>query len=571
MESRFQEYIDDVCGGIRGAHRRAEISDELLSHLEERYEQNLAVGLDADAAEADAVAHMGSREALRKTFSALYPFSSIDYLRSALNFLMTGLLFSHIHLNFFVGSEQLTTLLGQFLLFYALFKLYTADRYLQTALVLYVLYLSGSTFCTWTAYYCLPAPPYLWFLQIAVAVLLAAAYGFLFAGLHRLCRQNPVEGTKEPHLLFCGAIPIGIQLFFITVLTATDSGSEIQLSGLEGYFLLFSLLIVSAGLQRAKKRLCHTESPFILRAPLQKRGKLCYALLSALLLVVLPLGSMCHAAMRAPETAPYVRQDVETADADVNEARENMRRLGFPEAYLNDLPDSEILHYQHAAHMTVCREEEMLARFAEEAPTDTQIRAYAFFFPKEALQTEGDALRMLYVLENFDAQSFHGRDGFYFQFSDRDFWAYAPSVRDSAQFPAFFSLILADCGGKTVSAAPLYTVPYQGKGGIPNTYTGCEFAFPRKAENRRAYFADTAQLRADPEKSSSYNSGYVSAVSFHKQAPFYLLHNNTLKLAEQQFSADMFSLMFQPSDPTVAKYNANCFVENADGVPEKMQ
>ncbi len=569
MESRFQEYIDYVCGGIRSKRTRADVSDELLSHLEARYEQNRAVGLEEEAAQAEAVAHMGSRKALRKTFSKLYPFSAVDYMRAALNFFMVGLLFTHIHIDFFVGSEQITVFVGQLLILFALFKLYTADRRIRTALILYPLYLLGNTACAWIAYYYIPVPPHLRLLQILTVCLLASAYGFFFAGLHRLCRQNPVENTKDPHLLFCGITTVGIQLFFIVILACTGADSKIELGGF-GYILLAAVLIVLAGMQRAKKRLCHTDSPFLLRKPLQTYGKLCYALLSVLLLVVLPLGSMCHAAMRPPKAALYVQNDIETAEADIREARENMLRLGFPEVYIKDLPDSEILNYRHATFMTVCREE-AVARAAEENPTVTQVHTYAFFFPKEATKTERSALRMLYVLENFDAQSFHGRDGFYFQFSGDEFWAYTPSVREIEGLSAFFSLILADCDGETVSAAPLYTVPYQDADGMPKAYTGCEFTFPRKAVNRRAYFADTAQFRSDTEQLLNYDSGYVAAVSYHKKAPFYLLHTNTLQMSEQKFSADMYSLLFQPSDPTVEQRNEDCLVQNADGSPERMQ
>lgn len=110
MESRFQDYIDYVCSGIRSKRTRAEISDELLSHLAERYEQNRAVGQAEVDAQALAAEQMDDREKLRQKFAALYRFYTPDYLRTALNCLLFGLFFIFTRLNLFPFSDRILPL-----------------------------------------------------------------------------------------------------------------------------------------------------------------------------------------------------------------------------------------------------------------------------------------------------------------------------------------------------------------------------------------------------------------------------------------------------------------------------
>ena len=74
-------YIDNVWKGIRDRKVKNELKDELLSHLLEIYEINIALGLSDDDALKDAVAHMGDSEAVSKTFKQIYPISSAEYFR----------------------------------------------------------------------------------------------------------------------------------------------------------------------------------------------------------------------------------------------------------------------------------------------------------------------------------------------------------------------------------------------------------------------------------------------------------------------------------------------------------
>ena len=118
MESRFQEYIDYVCGGIRSKRTRADVSDELLSHLEARYEQSRAVGQDEIIAQSLAIEQMGNREKLRQKFAALYRFYTPDYLRTALNCLLFGLIFIFTRLNLFPYADSILPFVGQMLILY---------------------------------------------------------------------------------------------------------------------------------------------------------------------------------------------------------------------------------------------------------------------------------------------------------------------------------------------------------------------------------------------------------------------------------------------------------------------
>ncbi len=68
----FETYINNVCKGIRDKETKTEVHEELLSHMLEIYDTNIALGLGHDEAQKDVLRHMGDSGAISKTFEQLY-------------------------------------------------------------------------------------------------------------------------------------------------------------------------------------------------------------------------------------------------------------------------------------------------------------------------------------------------------------------------------------------------------------------------------------------------------------------------------------------------------------------
>lgn len=135
----FEEFTDYVCKKIMSTRKKAEVKEELWSHLMDIYEQNRATGMQHTDAQKNAVEHMGDRKTLQNSMAQLYSISPPDYMRSSLNFLIFGILFSHVHLNFFAGADQIFAFFGEMLVLYALFKLREVSSKIKTAFYIYPL------------------------------------------------------------------------------------------------------------------------------------------------------------------------------------------------------------------------------------------------------------------------------------------------------------------------------------------------------------------------------------------------------------------------------------------------
>ena len=515
MEIRFQEYIDYVCGGIRSKHARAEVADELLSHLEERYEQSRACGQDEIIAGKLATEQMGDREKLRQKFAALYRFYTPDYLRTALNCLLFGLLFIFTRINLFAYADRILPFVGQILILYALYRLHSINKPIKIAARIYLVYLFMDNLRLFLSLYFVPDRLYVYVIGVIAVLLLTAAYTALFWGLEEACCTNTVYGDKPPHLMLC-ALSLWWTSFWFCVLATNGEPIPDTDWAWFGTQTALPLCITYFGFRRAKRILCHSDPEFSLQHLPTKRGKRIFgAVLCAFLL--LPFASMCCAALRTPKSEPYsITDTAETAET-VAAARQHALDLGLPAAVLNDLPDSEILRYRSAQHMET-----------ENVYKESELTCTVYiFYTMEQWTSDGvhlsEAVRILYAINDFDAQKVHLRDGFYFWFDADDFRGY------SAQDGQTFHLILGEKDGNIHRAQPFLSYPSD------NNYVGAragfDFAFPKHSENRRAYFANSAVMQIRNFSKITYVSGDY----YHRFFPMYLESNNHKERALERF------------------------------------
>lgn len=520
MESRFQEYIDYVCGGIRSKRTRAEISDELLSHLEERYEQNRAVGQDEIIAQSLAIEQMGNREKLRQKFAALYRFYTPDYLRTALNCLLFGLFFIFTRLNLFPYADSILPFVGQMLILYALYRLHSINKPIKIAARIYLVYLFADNLRLFLSLYFTPDRLFVYITGVIAVLLLTASYTALFWGLDEACRVNTAYGEKPPLLILCALALLWTSYLFCVLATSEYPILSTDFQELSIYTCI-PLCITFFGFRRTKRILCHSEPEFSLKNLPTKRGKRIFvAVLCAFLL--LPFAAMCGAALRTPTAAPYSVTDTEETEETVAAARQHLLDLGLPASVLNDLPDSEVLRYRSAQHMEI-----------QEVYTKSKLSCviYVFYTIEQWAsdsETPSEAVRILYAFDGFDAQKVHLRDGFYFWFNADDFLGYSGQDRQT------FHLILGERDGELCRAQPFLSYPDK------NTYAGAragfDFSFPKHSENRRAYFANSAVVQ-------SYRSSkitYVNGEYYHQFFPLYLEHRNHKERAEARFTDRVF-------------------------------
>lgn len=519
MESRFQEYIDYVCSGIRSKRTRADVSDELLSHLEARYAQNRAVGQDEIIAQSLAIEQMGNREKLRQKFAALYRFYTPDYLRTALNCLLFGLFFIFTRLNLFPYAESILPFVGQMLILYALYRLHSINKPIKIAARIYLVYLLADNLRLFLALYFAPDRLFVYVTGVIAVLLLTAAYTALFWGLDRACDTNFAYGDKPSLLILC-ALALWWASFLLCVFAVNG---ELLTAEDWGYFhaeTILPLCITFFGFRRTKRILCHSEPEFSLLNPPTKRGKRIFAAVLCFFLL-LPFASMCGAALRTPTVEAYSTADTAEPAKVTAAARQHLLDLGLPASVVNDLPDSEVLQYRSAQHMET----------HEAYPMSDLVCTVYIFYTMEQWGSDGEtiseAVRILYAFDGFDAQKVHLRDGFYFWFDPDDFLGYSPQRQQT------FQLILSEKDSTVYRAQPFLSYPQDEYVGAR---AGFDFAFPKHSENRRAYFANSAVMQSN--RSSKIT--YVNGEYYHQFFPLYLEHRNHKERAEARFTNRVF-------------------------------
>ncbi|MGN0520827.1 MAG: permease prefix domain 1-containing protein [Candidatus Fimenecus sp.] len=481
---QFEEYLQYVCAGIQSHRKRAEIHDELLGHLEDNYERALATGHTAAEAENEALTNMGDREVLRGKFALLYKFSPPEYMRSTVNCLIFGLLFVCCRVDVIPLFGKFMPIIGQILLLFALFRLYRFNKPLKAAAGILAAYLLCQNAAWFITVYDMPQNVWRGCFSVAAAVFLNVFCCALYIGIQTLCEQQSGFDTDNLFLYFC-ILP---QLWVAYCTVVISWNSEPLLSAEYAYcnmLILLGLIFPVIGLWRAKRILSRTEPEFPLERPLEKPMRTGLSVCIVLCLL-LPLGSMVAAATRAPQTEIYTVADTDVNADTVANTRAHLRALGLPETVLQDLPDSEVLHYRTAQYMDT-----------QENPQssdgrETGCTAYIFYLnglpaenDPESINSNGKYVRVLTVFSGFDERTFHFRDGIYLPYSEE------PWFRFSALTDTDFFLLLSDKDGQAVSANA-FSRWSDLHDGTQELLTGYDFAFPHGVENRRMYIASTA-------------------------------------------------------------------------------
>lgn len=383
-------YINNVCKGIRDRKVKNELKDELLSHLLEIYERNIALGLSDEDAQKDAVAHMGDSEAVSKTFKQIYPISSAEYFRRSGWCLAYPLL-----LYFSYGLRAVDTLcIITFFLFLALYRIRKVNKIFNTAFITTIANGVVQIVFFVLQNYILFEKNFSLFVVLSYQIMIVVIYTLIILGLIQIKKE--LNEPKEDFWLAYASIPALILSNTLAIVSKflgySDWGFPALLIGFIINFLPAAVIyttvrdIDNLGLQIPQKM--HTKKKVVI----------------TFLIIFIVTLSLCIYSVFVPyPPVDYSTNDVNT---DVAEIKNNLIELGLPQGIVEELPESEILKYKDATELIIYEEEKRTNPFLdedealEEDLTESHYVSYLFTLP--ATEVEPYRVRILVAIDRFE-------------------------------------------------------------------------------------------------------------------------------------------------------------------------
>lgn len=445
-------YIDNVCKGIRDRKVKNELKDELLSHLLEVYEKNIALGMTDEDAQKDAVAHMGDSEAVSKTFKQIYPISSAEYFRRSGWILAYPLL-----LYFSYGLRAVDTLyLITFCLFLSLFRIRKVNKLFNTAYiatiangVVQIVFLVLQNYILFGRIFSL-------FVVLSYQFMIVVIYTLIILGLIQIKKQ--LNEPKSDFWLAYTSIPALILSNTLAIVSKLLGFSDLVfpalLIGLIINFLPAAVIyttvrdIDNLGLQIPQKM--HTKKKIVI---------------TFLILFIITFGLFIYSVFVPYPPVDYSTNDINT---DITEIKNNLIELGLPENIANELPKSEIVKYKNATELQV----DLLP---EDTYSESYYTSYNFILYKD---DNSYIVRTLMVVDKFrDFEEKHYTELFV------DCYKYNSSD--------IFCKFLCDYDNTTKEIAPIKCAPIEDE-----DFKDLHYVFPntRNAKNHRAYISMTVTL-----------------------------------------------------------------------------
>ena len=456
-------YIDNVCKGIRDRKVKNELKDELLSHLLEIYERNIALGLSDEDAQKDAVAHMGDSETVSKTFKQLYPISSAEYFRRS------GWLLAYPLLLYFTyGLRAVDTLYWiTFCLFFSLYRIRKVNKLFNTAFVATIINGILQIVFFILQNYILFERGFSLFVVISYQVMFVVIYTLIILGLIQIKKK-----LNEPKADFW--------LAYASIPALVLSNTLVVVSKILDYsYLLFPGLLIGFIINFLPAAVIYTTVRDIDNLGLQIPHKMHTkkkVIITFLISFIITLGLCIYSVF-----VPYPPVDYNTDDIniDITEIKNNLVELGLPQNIVNELPESEILKYKSATKLDIYEEDKSDNPFTdedesiEEDLTESHYVSYLFTLP--ATENEPYRVRILVAVDRFE------------EFDETLYTELALDYFDNNSSDIFCKM-LCDTDNITKEIEPIHNdvVTY-------DDYQNLYYIFtPRKnATNHRAYIAQT--------------------------------------------------------------------------------
>lgn len=488
----FDDYTKEVTKKILSRKKTKEVRDELFSHLIEEYERFKGLGKSHTEAQEKTLDLMGDKQTVAEQFGKLYSISPSEYLGSAFTCLTFGMLFTSFQIDFFMGAREMVLFIGQALLLYALVNMRKADKMFDVAAKLcggkYILTIVIQII----AMVLKDSRNYILYFTVMDFAFGIMMYGVIFLGIYNLFDKLENE-VKKPNLILGYIFYFIYSASMILLFISDGEGSVIQLF-IPPNFLGASIVQV----MKCQLALCSKDNEIELSGTSTSREKaICWIVVIAL--AVIPVVSMIAISCSQPKTDVFEAVDTEESAEVIAQARENMLKLGFPNEYLADLPDSEVLRYKDAKHLEIMEPRNLdMKGIIEIGDFSFSSQFFTFYL------SEGE-MRVLIRLSLPDDSQIKLRNGLYLKCDDR-------VLPDNGK--ANFHLALSEYNTKTVLSENVSV--YSQEGDFYNYYTaGFDFKFPNGSTNRRAYVAKNMMVTS-PSLHSHY---YVDATFIYEEFP----------------------------------------------------
>ncbi len=471
-------YINTVSKGIRDRKVKSELKDELLSHLLEIYERNVALGLSDEDAQKDAVKHMGDSEAVAKTFKKLYPISSADYFKSAAWQIVYPLLFYFALGTIRVVRSYLFTLI----LFSALIKIRKVNKYFNTAFILSGIHgiFQIITFVIQCAFVMdLQIVKTIFLIQQIVVLII---YTLIICGI--LKAKKKMNEPKADFVLAIVSLPLVILSALLTFFVNNDYETEIGLLTILINILPAIVIYTSIrDLDSLKISISHEKHT----------AKILVSIVLALVILLSGINGLYDNILSNNYEA--VNYLIEDTQSDVTEIKDKLIAMGLPQKIADELPESEIIKYKDAEKLEI---EEENAEFID----DLSINHYtSYFFTINSSNADVPHIRILIAIDKFEDFSTKRYTEFFIDF-------YRGNACD------LFCKMLFDIDGITKEIEPIHIQPIEA-GELKHLH----YIFPptKSGENHRGYIAQT--IIPDTETAS------IGALHQYSQSSMFEINN----------------------------------------------
>lgn len=454
-------YINNVCKGIRDRKVKNELKDELLSHLLEIYERNIALGLSDEEAQKDAVAHMGDSEAVSKTFKKIYPVSSAEYFKYTGKLLALGLIFSMLNITSYRG---LNAMFGfSVVLQSALDRIKNINNTLHKAYILsYINSVLQTIFLVCRHNFLIDEKIVIVFSIILNATIIVP-YIFTIIGLIGVRKQL---GENKPY------IGLGIISIFAIVICFSITTIQLYIDRIELCFLAAFISLFPAGFMYVISE--DDIDRLNTGIPGEKKTSIKRILLGIIIMAIGISSIFTAELFTYHKPIEYITDDI---NKNVNEIRNNLVNLGLPENIANELPESEILKYCNATDLQIVPPTETFL-------TDTRYTSYNFILDNNENLL---IVRSLMIIDEFDNFNESSYTEFYI-----DYYYY-----DSSEI---FCKFLCNYDGVTREIPPIKSAPIEDKYDDYD-FKDYHFVFPntKNAKIHRAYISMTFEINISTE------------------------------------------------------------------------
>lgn len=507
----FNQYVVEICKGIKSRPKREEVMEELLGHLEDNFERNLAVGMTEEEARIDAINKMGDGATLAYRLSVVHSYSPLKAMSSAFFALIAG----HIAMNFFIKGivNDVLFLFGIAFMFSPLLRMRKMNAGTQKAFHFFNFYVIARL-----ALYCLKLgrilPVYFECAFVAVIFALEGFFWFfLFTGLYKFCQPYLKEDGKTPHLYFCGVYHLLLS-FFSGFLLVLSEGEEVDLPAfILPYFMIFMYFYGTFQLIRMRNVLWDADGEYGI-LPSDKKNMLIYA--SALLFcLVTAIGFHYVSATKEPVKTELIIHDLSQEEqTKADKIRKKMVDWGVHSQVVEDLPDSEILRYKDTEFVSWGADGGNMGGTTYNTGTSNTVNYYWFFIPEKEHEGSYIVRLLCYIESDYEdrKKSFYRKGFYYCPWQNGIF----PLNLEDEINGSFISIVTEE-RGKKYNAEPFFTYKFTDEY-ITEYPKGFEY---REEKGQRVYYATQLGVTYPEEDGAGI---YAATV---RQKNFFTFNYNT--------------------------------------------